>query len=598
MADPRFQQKLAAILVADVAGYSRLMEADEQATVTCLDACRMVFREHVARGGGRIVDTAGDSVLAIFPSAIGAVDAAIEIQGEIHRRNEEWPEDQRMQFRIGVNLGDVIEKDDGTIYGSGVNVAARLQGLAEPGSFMISEDVHRQLSGKLKQIFEPAGSHQVKNIGAPVSAFRLAGETAPSVPASGDGGASVDSKPSVAVLPFDNLSGDPEQEYFADGIAEEIITELSRFRDLKVLARNSTFQFKGHSVDIRHIGNELGARFVLEGSVRRAGDRIRVTAQLIDVTDGSHLWAETYQRNLTASDIFDIQDDVADRVVATIADSFGVLSRFQLAQRRYRKADSIDSFEAVLRAKAYYRENFGSEAHKQIKEDLERAVEADPDYADAWAWLAAAYRDEYNLRFNSAVTSLAKAETTARKAIALDPENQEAHLVLTQVHILNRDIDAFREAAARTVALNPNSPDKLGAISIYTFYSGDWTEGVALAEKAIALSPNPPGYFFVPLALDRYRRGQFAEALGEARKIDLSYFDRAQVILAAIYGQLGRKDDADAARRKLLELNDQFAIDARAELRKIFYSDELVMCILDGLRKAGLDFPDEPAANL
>ena len=284
MADDTVEQKLAAILAADVAGYSALMGDDERATVATLDAYRDVFRSHVAAKRGRVVDTAGDSVLAVFPSTIGAVRAALAIQADLKPRNEALPKHRRMRFRIGVNLGDVIEKTDGTVYGDGVNIAARLEALAEPGGVTISGTTYDQVDGKLDTGFEYLGEKEVKNIARPVRAYRAEMGAIEAIPQPTTKEAA---RPSIAVLAFENLSGDPDQEYFADGITEDLITELSRLRWLQVTARNSSFSYKGQSPDIREVGREVGVRYVVEGSVRKGGERVRITAQLICSAPGS-----------------------------------------------------------------------------------------------------------------------------------------------------------------------------------------------------------------------------------------------------------------------------------------------------------------------
>jgi adenylate cyclase len=314
------KQRLAAILAADVAGYSRLMAADERATVASLDAARTVFRSQIESNQGRVIDMAGDSVLAVFETATGAVSAALSIQREINLSGEKNPDDRRMRFRIGIHLGDVIEKADGTIYGDGVNIAARLEGLAAPGGITISDAVHGAVRGKVAASFADQGEQQVKNISHPVRAFavRADGGSAPKpVRAAGEIDLSLPDKPSIAVLPFANMSGDPEQEYFTDGITEDIITELSRFQSLFVIARNSSFTYKGKAVDVRQISKELGVRYVVEGSIRRSGNRVRVTAQLIDSFSGNHLWAEKYDRVL--EDIFAVQEEVTACIVSAIA---------------------------------------------------------------------------------------------------------------------------------------------------------------------------------------------------------------------------------------------------------------------------------------
>ncbi len=309
------KQRLAAILAADAVGYSRLMSLDERATVAALDASRSVFHTQTAANHVRVVDTAGDSVLAVFETAAGALNAALQIQAELAEVHKDIPIERRMLFRVGVHMGDVMEKTDGSVYGDGVNISARLQALAEPGQIIVSDAIHGAVRGKVAATFTDQGEQQVKNIAHPVRAYRVrvghANEpTTVSVanPLAGAIDLSLPDKPSIAVLPFTNMSGDPEQEYFTDGITEDIVTELSRFHSLFLIARNSSFTYKGKPVDVRTVSRELGVRYVLEGSIRRSGNRIRVTAQLIDALSGNHIWAEKYDRVL--EDIFAVQEEV------------------------------------------------------------------------------------------------------------------------------------------------------------------------------------------------------------------------------------------------------------------------------------------------
>ena len=308
------KRRLAAILAADVAGYSRLMGDDERATMDTLNAYRAIFRQHIADHDGRVVDTAGDSVLAVFGSVVEAVESAVEVQAQIAVSNADLAEPRRMLFRIGINLGDVIEQDDGSLYGDGVNVAARLESLAEPGGICLSESAHMQAEGKVESAFEDIGEHEVKNIAKPVRAYRVAGGDA--APAAAEPALGIPDKPSIAVLPFTNMSGDAEQDYFSDGITEDLITELSRFRELFVIARNTTFTYKGKAVNVEQVGRDLGVRYVLEGSIRKAGNRVRITAQLIDAKTGGHVWAERYDRVL--EDIFELQDEITRQMVGTL----------------------------------------------------------------------------------------------------------------------------------------------------------------------------------------------------------------------------------------------------------------------------------------
>jgi adenylate cyclase len=353
MDETRFSNRLAAILAADAAGYSRLMAADAHATLAALDAARAVFRSQTEAHRGRVVDTAGDSVLAVFETAAGAVAAALAIQASINPQADAAPEERRMHFRIGVHLGDVIEKADGTVYGDGVNIAARLQALAEPGGIAISDAVRGAVRGKVAASFDDLGEQTAKNMAEPVHAFALRAEAA--APATttqprlnvAQIDLSLPDKPSIAVLPFVNMSGDPQQEYFTDGITEDIITELSRFHTLFVIARNSSFSYKGQSPDIRRVGKELGVRYVLEGSIRKSAQRIRVTGQLIDALTGNHLWAEKYDRVL--EDIFAVQEELTRSIVAAVAPQIGAAESDKVHRRR---PESLGAYEHAVSALA------------------------------------------------------------------------------------------------------------------------------------------------------------------------------------------------------------------------------------------------------
>src|SRR5919106_1380973 len=372
-------RKLAVIVAADVAGYSRLMAADEEGPLATRNAGRQVIDEMIARHHGRIFTTAGDSVMAEFASAVEAVRCAAAIQQEIERRNADLPEPRRMLFRVGVHLGDVMVGGD-NLFGDGVNVAARLEGVAEPGGICISGAVYDQIRNKVDLTFEDLGERSLKHIGQPVRVFGVrrdgaaapgplperSAETAPARPSA---------LPSIAVLPFANLGGDPEQEYFADGITEDLITELSRFQELRVIARNSVLTYKSKPVRVQEVGRDLGVRYVLEGSVRKAGARVRITAQLIDAATGHHLWAERFDRDL--ADIFEVQDEVASRIVATLA---GKLGESERRRARSLQTDNPQAYDCVLRGRElWYR--FTPEANREARRLYEKAIELDPDYA-------------------------------------------------------------------------------------------------------------------------------------------------------------------------------------------------------------------------
>ena len=366
---------LSTILSADAAGYSRLMADEEAATVRSLNDARALFRERIQTHDGRLIDTAGDSVLAEFPSAVEAVDCAVEIQHELAKRNAQFAEHRRMLFRIGINLGDVIEQEDGTIYGDGVNVAARLQALADPGGVCISGTAFDQVEGKLPIQFKFIGEQQVKNISRLVRVYMLLADTHAVGQATSREALQLPAKPSIAVLPFANLSADPAQEYFADGITEDLITALSRIRWLFVIARNSTFTYKGQSPDIRAVSRDLGVRYVLEGSVRREGNRLRITAQLIDGTSGNHVWAQRYDREL--EDIFVIQDEISETIAAAIEPEIG---EFERERARRLPPENLPAWESYQRG-VWHLYRFNAEDLIEARKHLMRAIELDPHFS-------------------------------------------------------------------------------------------------------------------------------------------------------------------------------------------------------------------------
>ena len=379
MTDERIERRLTAILAADVVGYSRLMGRDEERTLADLKGARRTLVDPaIAAHRGRIVKTTGDGLLVEFASAVDAVRCAIEVQAGMNRRNGEMPPDVRLDFRVGVHVGDIII-DDNDIFGDGVNIAARLEGIAEPGAICISDDAHRQVRGKIDVAFHDMGPQALKNIAEPIRAWRIRVDGAPDVPEPPAGSLpALPDKPSIAVLPFQNMSGDSEQEYFADGMVEDIITALSRFKSLFVIARNSSFTYKGKAIDIRNVGRELGVRYVLEGSVRKAGNRVRITAQLIEAATNRHLWADKFDGAL--EDVFDLQDRVTSAVVGLIAPR---LEMAEIERARQKPTEKLDSYDHYLRGMtAVYRRS--SEAYDLFK----KAIERDPDYAAAHAMLA------------------------------------------------------------------------------------------------------------------------------------------------------------------------------------------------------------------
>jgi len=637
------KRKLAAILSADVVGYSRLMHDDEAATVTTLQEYRAAIGRVIDQHSGRIVNAPGDNILAEFPSAVEAVQAAVEIQRNIEGRNAELPEDRRMNFRVGVNLGDVLEEQDGTIYGDGVNIAARMEALADDGGICIASPVYDAVEGKIEFGFDFLGEQQVKNIAKPINVYRVRADsdakvtrpearpqaraglrtaliavaavvvlmiagvvvwqvTQPPPPgtettaASGDTVVGLSTRPSIAVLPFTNLSDDPEQEYFSDGLTEDIITRLSRFSGFLVVARNSTSQYKGKAVDVREIGRELGARYVVEGSVRKAADAVRVTVQVLDATDGTHLWAETYDRELTAASLFEVQDEITERVAGIIGSSAGILWRAESEAITGKPTDSLDAYECVLRAHAY-NDDLSPSGHFAVRDCLKRAVELDPNYSMAWFNLAQIYLDEFRYDYNPLPGApLDRALEAAQRAAAVDPASAPAHLVVATAYFFRREFERFIAEAERAIELNPNDTEVIAELGIWMGYAGDWDRGMALVDRAIELNPQPPGWFFWLPYLKHYRDHDYAEALTYAQKIGMPDWYFAQAALAMTYGQLGRDLEARSALEDVLTLVPDFATTARDTFERRNIAPDLVDHLLEGLRKAGLDISDEPAA--
>jgi adenylate cyclase len=635
-------RKLAAILAADVAGYSRLMGNDEKATVQTLTEYRQVFKNHVALHQGHVVDTAGDSVLATFESPVEAVESAVEIQRELARRNRNLAPHRQMNFRIGINLGDVIAREDGTVYGDGVNIAARLESLAEPGGISVSGTVCDYVGNKLPVSFEFAGAHSVKNIDKPVRVYRVPLEdsspkptpitvgaspkangkvvrgrvvastlvaailviavlgwywsrTDPGPAARPTGAATADQGLSVAVMPFENLSGDTSQGFFADGVTDEILTTLSQIQNLRVAAKHNTFRYKGKAVDIKAVGEDLRVRYVLTGSVRRGTDTVRVSAQLVQADSGSQIWAQTYERPLDAKNVFAIQQDVSSNIAAAIGGQSGVVYLKEYSESRSKPPSNLTAYECFMRWSVGYFRTFAKEDHRDAADCLEHAVQLDPDYSDLWAALAKIYYDEYRYGYNPRPgVPLDRALMAAERAVKLAPQSQIAYQYLAITRYFRGEKDAFLAAAERAIQLNPNEPTALAALGTWVCYAGDWAEGVAMVKKALALDPRPPGWYYFPLSLEHYRKGEYEAALAEGQKIQMNNLVWGPAMLVAAYGQLGRIREAQPSIRRILELDSNFEATARENRRKLFpYDEPLVEHFLDGLRKAGMRIPEK-----
>ena len=430
--------------------------------------------------------------------------------------------------------------------------------------------------------------------GAPqqVPNHRGAPEAAPAPPPA-DAALDMPTGPSIAVLPFENLSGDPGEDFFGDGIAEEIINDLTRFPDLRVISRYSSFKFKGQHLDLRDIGRDLGVRYILEGAVRRAGDLLRITGQLVDTEDNSQLFSERYDRDLSAQNVLEIQDDISDRIVAAVGQPYGIIARAGARRARSKASQDLDAYDAVLRFYEYWVDHSPA-GHLAVRAGLERAVERDPTYASAWAALAETYLDEARFSFNPRPESdpLDRALEAARRAVTLEPENSMAYQFLFSTHFHRGEIDEFLATGERAVALNPNHADMLADLGMMLCFIGQWDRGVGLAGKAIALSPTHPGWFHVPQLYDHYRQGRFEEALAEAKQLRMPAFYWTHMALAMCYGQLGRIEEAQAARVRLLQVSPDVADRLLERLAFWNMPKGLIELVLDGLGKAGLVLPE------
>ena len=579
------ERKLAAILSADVAGYSRLMAVDEEATLATLSAYRETIGGLVAEHGGRIFGTAGDSLIAEFASPVQAVRSAVAIQRALNRRNADLPADRRMLFRIGVNLGDImVDGDD--LLGDGVNIAARLQEAASPAGICIAGAVCDQVIGKLTFPMAPLGERRLKNIPRPVPIHRVDWSLEdPSESGVLGGTPSLPDRPSIAVLPFLNMSGDAEQEYFADGLSEDIITALSRYRWFFVIARNSSFTYKGHAIDIKHVARELGVRYVLEGSVRRAGNRVRVSGQLIDAETGVHLWAERYDRDL--ADIFAIQDEITESVVGAIEPEILLVEGRRAVQK---PTGNLDAYDCCMRGIWHqYQITDGNIA--RAEEWQRRAIALDPDLARAHMALARTTMAKCLFGYSEDVArDQATVGEAARRAIALDARDPYCHyaMFLAQISALRHD-DALAEAQ-RAIDLNPNFAYGHFALGWARLFMGHFEHALDPLLRALRLSPSDPLAFFnlSRVALVHYHLGNCEDALHFAERA--LAVRRMHVVLTAAVASLGRLGRRDEAAPLAEELQRLTPADPEGYWRICYpYADPAHRYELyDGLRRAGV----------
>ena len=626
------KRKLAAILSADAAGYSRLMEKDEAMTLDTLKTYFQIMRSSIEKSSGRVFAIHGDSLLAEFASVVDAVRCAVEIQNELKARNEGLPEESRMLFRIGINLGDVIE-EEGNIFGDGVNVAARLEGLADPGGICVSRSVHDHVKNKLSVGYQSLGSHSVKNIAEPVQVYRILPEPdafgkavgrvwyrlkqwqkvaftlvvalLPVVanlavkkyidPAGSSPGIfsfftektalPLPDKPSIAVLPFENMTGDPKQEYFTDGFTEQIITSLSKISSLFVISRNSSFTYKGKPVKVQKVSKELGVRYVLEGSIQKSGDRVRINAQLIDAISGQHLWAENYDRSM--KDIFALQDEITMKILTALQVT---LTTGEQARVWAKGTKNLEAYLKVLQS----RESVllgNAAANARARQLAEEAIVLDPRYARALAYIGTTYVMDFLLYSSkSPKESLAQGVEWLQKAVAMDDSLADAHARLAHAYtFVNRHEEAIAEAE-KAVAMAPNSAEVHNLACYALRFSDKAAEAVLACKKAIRLEPFAPGNYYGNLGMAYFQKGGDCEEAVKACEEGLKRAPDSMIVnfmATTVFSECGKEKEARKTAKELLRINPKFSAESFA--KKLPQKDQKDKDrIVEALRKAGL----------
>jgi adenylate cyclase len=566
------QRKLAAILAADVVGYSRLMEADEAATLTALKARRKeILQPLLSKHHGRIVKVMGDGMLIEFGSAVEAVQCAVDLQEAMSKSNEGLSAEKAILLRIGVNLGDVVI-EGGDLFGDGVNVATRLEALADPGGICVSAPIRNEVHGRLNVHFEDGGEVTLKNLVRPVHVFRVGSVTDASVDRRPQ---EVGTKPSIAVLPFTNMSGEPEQQYFSDGITEDIITELSRFHSLFVIARNSSFQYRAAG-DVKKVARSLGVQYVVEGSVRKLGGRIRVTAQLVEAATGNHLWAERYDRDM--QDLFAVQDEVTQAIASTIEGRMAASG----AQRSRRKpTGDLAAYDYFLQG----RENIERRGDPDVAGQLlRRAIELDPGFAQAYAWLCRVYIHWFHLNLRSEV--LHQSLSLARKAVSLDEADAWCHAMVGYTYLFERQYDLAELHLDRAVALNPVDTRIASMRAMWLAFEGRGDEAVQSLDIILRRDPFPTAWVWDYLGIALFQVHRYEEATQALNRLPVlnrwNYY-----YLTASYAHLGQIERARTWGAEMLRLHPDFTLE-QVGLTEVFKDPADLDYLLDGLRKAGL----------
>ncbi|WP_119458858.1 adenylate/guanylate cyclase domain-containing protein [Rhodospirillaceae bacterium SYSU D60014] len=547
------ERKLAAILAADVVGYSRLMGDDETGTFAVLKSRRKdIFEPLVARHRGRIVKLMGDGALVEFASAAGAVECAVAMQQRMMDANKDLPAHRRIDLRIGINLGDVIA-DAGDLFGDGVNIAARLETLAEPGGICVSAKVHEEVARKLDLSFEELGEHELRNIPTPVRVFRirLGGEAPRPKPAT----LSLPAKPSIVVLPFVNMSGETEQDFFADGLTEDILTELSRFRDLFVISRNSAFKYKGQAISVQQVAKELGVQYVVEGSVRKAGRRVRVTVQLIDAETDRHVWAERYDRQL--EDIFAIQDEVTSTIACTLPGRVEAAARDRAARKT---PANMAAYECVLAGKVLHHRSTPDD-NAEASRLLARALALDPNYAHAHAWMACIFGQAWVHGWcEDRDATWDRVAEELQTALALDDNDSDVHRILAALNVVRGDLDKATYHQERALSLNPNDDLIVVQQGEILTWLGQPEEGIDWIRKAMRLNPYHPERFWNHLGRAYFVARRYSEAVLAFKRITMpDHLHHA--FLAASYAQMGDETAAADHVREVLKREPEFTVE-------------------------------------
>lgn len=584
MATAHVDRRLVAILAADMVGYSRLMEADETGTIARQKAHRLELVDpEIGAHGGRIVKTTGDGILIEFPSVVAATECAVAIQRAMAEREARVSDERRIQYRVGINLGDiVIDGDD--ILGDGVNVAARLEGLAEPGGVCISDVVHQSVAGKLDLTFEDMGEQQVKNISRPVRVYQWSvGKSTARGGTQPNQKNPLPEKPSIAVLPFNNMSGDPEQEYFSDGMAEDLITDISNISGLLVIARNSSFAFKGQAIDVKEVAAKLGVKHILEGSVRKMGSKLRVNAQLIDAASGGHIWAQRYDGDM--EDIFEFQDNIREQIVAALRVS---LTPTDKARTENKPTDNVEAYDLFLKGRASYH-RYTSENLLEARKCFEEAIEIDPNFADAYAYLSYCHFQAWFQLGPEFDDNFERANELAERGVALDSTSAVALTRLGWIQTFMRRHDQAIANMEKAFALAPNNADVNATFGQILNYWGDPKRGLKMMEKAFSLEMFVPPNWEFQVGCSRLLLRQYDQAASRFLKT----IERAPkwvpgyLYLASAYAGLDRLEDARDATKQVLEIDPQYTVNEAAR-QYPFRLDEVRNHIFDSFRKAGL----------